>query len=134
MNEKNKEILSKNLRFYMKLKGKTRNDIVEATKIPYNSIRDYETGYCYAKKNKIVKIANCLGISPFMLTEEHNLEDVMDIVDNSEDSKLILEIKNIIDNTEDKKLMLDIMIKLSKLSKEDKKHIMGTIEYISNRK
>lgn len=134
MGKNNKEIFSENLRYYMNLRIKSRKDISMATGIPYGSIRDYEKGYCYAKPDKIEKIANYLEISPLKLTKEHIKDDIMDIVDNSEDSKMILDIKNIIDNSEDKKLILDIMIKLSKLSKEDKKHIMRTLDYISNEK
>jgi len=116
--DKKREIFSNNLRYYMKIKGITRNDLADKTKIAYTTIRDYEKGICYAKMDKIKAIAEILGVSPLMLTEEQNISKIMNIVDNSEDSQL----------------MVDIMIKLSKLSVEGKKYILNTIDMIDNSK
>lgn len=117
--DKNKlEIFSNNLRYYMKIKGITRQELADKTKISYFSIRDYEKGVCYAKKDKLKLIADELDISPLMLTEEHNVDKIMNIVDNSVDNEI----------------MLNIMIKLSKLSLEGKKHILQTINMIDSLK
>lgn len=118
MIDKKREIFSNNLRYYMKIKGMTRKELAKITKIAYTTIRDYEKGICYAKMDKIKTIAEKLEISPLMLTEEQNVSKIMNIVDNSEDSQV----------------MLDIMTKLSKLSLEGKKYILNTIDMIDNLK
>lgn len=118
MIDKNREIFSNNLRYYMKVKGITRNKLAEITGIAYTTIRDYEKGICYAKMEKIKLIAEKLEISPLMLTEEQNITNIMNIVDNSEDSQI----------------MLEIMIKLSKLSLEGKKYFLNSINMIDNLK
>jgi len=116
--DKKREIFSNNLRYYMTIKGMTRNKLADLTGIAYTTIRDYEKGICYAKMDKIKLIAEKLGVSPLMLTEKQNVSDIMDIVDNSEDSQI----------------MLDIIIKLSKLSLEGKRYISNTIDVINNSK
>lgn len=116
--DKKREIFSNNLRYYMKIKGMTRNELADLTGIAYTTIRDYEKGICYAKMDKIKKIAEELDISPLMLTEKQNISEIMRIVDNSEDSQI----------------MLEIMVKLSKLSLEGKKYISNTIDVINNSK
>ena len=95
-----REVFSNNLRYFMKIKGMTRNELADKTKLAYKII------------------AEKLDVSPLMLTEEQNITKIMSIVDNSEDSQV----------------MLDIMIKLSKLSLEGKKYILNTIDMIDNLK
>lgn len=92
MAKKNNEIFSKNLKFYMAVQNKTRNDIVRDLGIPYTSIRDYENGICGAKRDKVEKLAEYLKIKPYQLTEPHDMTEIMNIMDNSEDSKELLEI------------------------------------------
>lgn len=133
MTKKNIDVFSNNLRYYMKIKGITRQELADATEISYFSIRDYEKGVCYAKLNNLKKIAECLEIPVVKLTEEHIKEDIIDIVNNSEDSQLILKIKNIIDNS-DGKLMLDMLTKFSKLDKKEQKYISTTMDMITNDK
>lgn len=118
MTDNKREIFSNNLRYYMKIKGMTRNDLANKSKIAYTTIRDYEKGLCYAKMEKIKELAKALDISPLMLTEEQNAGKITNIIDNSEDSQV----------------MLDIMVKLSKLSLEGKKYILNTIDMIDNLK
>lgn len=113
-----REVFSNNLRYFMKIKGITRKELADKTKIAYTTIRDYEKGICYAKMDKIKIIAKELDVSPLMLIEEQNISKIISIVDNSEDSQV----------------MLDIMIKLSKLSLEGKKYILNTIDMIDNLK
>ena len=116
MIKKNNEIFSKNLKFYMAIQNKTRNDIVHDLHIPYTSIRDYENGVCGAKRDKIEKLAEYLRIKPYQLTEPHDVTEVMNIIDNSEDSKELLK----------------IMVKLSKLSIDRKKQINKIINMLKN--
>ena len=66
--------------------------------------------------DKIELLANYFNIPTYKLTEDRNTAEIMNVVDNSEDSKL----------------MLDIMIKLSKLSVDEKKYISKTIDMVSN--
>ena len=133
MNKKNIDIFSNNLRYYMKIKGMSRQELADATKISYFSIRDYEKGVCYAKSKNIKKIAEVLEIPIIKLTDEKNEDDAKDIINNSEESQLILKIKNIIDNS-DGKLMLDMLTKFSKLDKKEQKYISTTMDMITNDK
>lgn len=116
MNKRFREIFSNNLRYYMKIKGVTRKELADNTGIAYTTIRDYEKGICYAKMEKIEKIAVELDIPTYKLTDAHDTADIMNIIDNSEDSKL----------------MLETMTYLEKLSKEKKQYILNTIKMIYN--
>ncbi|WP_304401847.1 helix-turn-helix domain-containing protein [uncultured Clostridium sp.] len=118
MINKKREVFSNNLRYYRTIKGMTTKELGKVSGIAYTTLRDYERGICYAKIDKIKILAEKLGISPLMLTEEHDVSKIMGIVDSSEDNKI----------------MLDIMTRLSKLSLEGKKYILNTIDMVDNLK
>lgn len=143
------ETFSKNLRYYMKTQNKTRNDISNATGIPYTSIRDYEKGVCFAKRDKAEKIAEYFNIPLSKLIEYHSETEIMYAIDKSENNKLILEIvsklskltkeqltliSDAIDNSEADKLILEVVAKLSKLTKEQQILISNTIDMIDSKK
>ena len=65
-----------------------------------------------------------------MLTEEHDIDDSLHIVDDTEENKLLLNIKNIIYNSEDSKLLYKCLSELSKLDKQKLKYILTTIDMI----
>ncbi len=116
MNKIYNEILSKNLKYYMAIRGKTRNNLANDLDIPYSSIRDYEKGICYAKMDKLEKIANYFEIPVEKLIKDHNSANTVGVIEENEDSKL----------------MYEIMVKLSKLNKDGKKYISKTIDMVSN--
>lgn len=116
MINKKREVFSNNLRYYRTIKGITTKELAKKSGIAYSTLRDYERGICYAKPEKIKKLAEKLDISPLMLTEEQDISKIMGIIDNSEDNKI----------------MLEIMTRLSKLSLEGKKYILNTVNIIDN--
>ena len=116
MINKKREVFSNNLRYYRTIKGMTTKELAKKSEIAYTTLRDYERGICYAKTEKIKKLAEKLDISPLMLTEEQDISKIMGIIDNSEDNKI----------------MLEIMTRLSKLSLEGKKYILNTVNIIDN--
>ena len=116
MSKNYNEILSKNLTYYMAIRGKKRKDLANDLGIPYSSIRDYEKGICYAKIDKLEKIANYFGITVDKLTQDHDSANTIKVIQENDDSKL----------------MYEIMVKLSKLNKKEKKYISKTIDMVAN--
>lgn len=66
----NKKIFSTNLVKYMKLHGKTRNDICKDLKFPYTTFVSWETGVNYPRIDKIELIANYFNIEKSDLIEK----------------------------------------------------------------
>ena len=65
----NKEIFSKNLRYYMTIHNKTRNDICKDLDFKYTTFTDWYNGNIYPGIDKIEKIANYFRIEKSDLIE-----------------------------------------------------------------
>ena len=68
----NKEIMAKNIRFYMDKYQKTRNDMCEALGVKYTTFTDWVKGNSYPRIDKIELMANYFGISKADLVEERS--------------------------------------------------------------
>lgn len=68
----NKEIMAKNIRRYMELKGKDRNKICKDLGFKYTTFTDWINGNTYPRIDKIELMANYFGISKSDLVEEHS--------------------------------------------------------------
>ena len=66
----NKDIFSSNLKMYMELSGKSRNDISNALGISYFTITDWVKGKKYPRMDKVEMLANYFGIPKSYLIEE----------------------------------------------------------------
>ena len=66
----NKNVFASNLRRYMELKGKSRNDISEALGISYFTVSDWVNGKKYPRMDKIEMLANYFGIQKSDLIEK----------------------------------------------------------------
>ena len=66
----NKEIMAKNIRHYMELKGKDRNQICKDLGFKYTTFTDWINGNTYPR---IDKMANYFGITKADLVEENGL-------------------------------------------------------------
>ena len=66
----NKDIFASNLRRYMEVKGKTRNDISEALGISYFTVTDWVNGKKYPRMDKVEMLANYFGIQKSDLIED----------------------------------------------------------------
>lgn len=68
----NKEIMAKNIQYYMDKYGKTRQDMCEALGVKYTTFTDWVKGKSYPRIDKIELMANYFGISKADLVEDHN--------------------------------------------------------------
>lgn len=68
----NKQIMAKNILFYMDKYNKTRNDMCEALGVKYTTFTDWVKGNSYPRIDKIELMANYFGISKADLVEEHS--------------------------------------------------------------
>lgn len=68
----NKEIMARNIQYYMDKYGKTRQDMCEALGVKYTTFTDWVKGNSYPRIDKIELMANYFGISKADLVEDHN--------------------------------------------------------------
>lgn len=68
----NKEIMAKNIRFYLDEKEKTRMEICEDLDISYSTFSDWINGKTYPRIDKIEMMANYFGIEKADLVEERS--------------------------------------------------------------
>ena len=66
----NKEIFASNLRKYMELRGKSRNDISDDLGISYFTITAWVNGTKYPRMDKVELLANYFGINKSDLIEK----------------------------------------------------------------
>ena len=66
----NKETMSKNIRYYMDLHGKTRQDMCDALGVKYTTFTDWYNGKSYPRIDKIEMMANFFNITKADLVEE----------------------------------------------------------------
>lgn len=65
----NKQVLAENLRHYMDLHGKSRNDLCSALDLSYTTVADWVNGKKYPRIDKIELMANYFGIQKSDLIE-----------------------------------------------------------------
>lgn len=68
----NKEIFAKNLKYYMSLNKKDRNDVCRDLEIPYSTFTDWYNANIYPRIDKIQMLANYFGIQKSDLVENHD--------------------------------------------------------------
>lgn len=68
----NKEIMAKNIRYYMDKYGKSRQDMCEALGVKYTTFTDWVKGNSYPRIDKIELMANYFGISKADLVEDRS--------------------------------------------------------------
>ena len=69
---KAKTILAKNIRHYMELNNKTRNEICEALGVKYTTFADWINGKTYPRIDRIEQIAAYFGVEKSALLEDHS--------------------------------------------------------------
>ncbi len=67
----NKDIMARNIQYYMELNHKTRNEVCEALNIKYTTFTDWIKGNTYPRIDKIELMANYFGIQKSDLVEKH---------------------------------------------------------------
>ena len=68
----NKEVMAKNIKYYMSLHNKTRKQICSDLGFAYTTFSDWINGKKYPRIDKIEMMANYFGISKADLVEDHN--------------------------------------------------------------
>ena len=66
----NKEIMSKNLKYYIERSGKERRELAEIWGFPYSSVSEWVNGRKYPRIDKIEIMADYFGILKSDLIEE----------------------------------------------------------------
>lgn len=71
----NREIFSKNLRYYMNLNNIDRNKLCTALKLPYSTVTDWINGNSYPNIGRIEMLANYFGIEKSDLIEDREKQE-----------------------------------------------------------
>lgn len=77
----NREVLAKNLQYYMDLNGKSRSDICDALGIKYTTFTDWVKGNTYPRIDKIELLANYFGVQKADLIEDKSVQRLRKSVD-----------------------------------------------------
>ena len=88
----NKNIFSKNLKKYMTLNGKSRNDISNALGISYYTVSDWVNGKKYPRMDKVEMLANYFGIQKSDLIENKTKENPPEELKLSEGEMILLDL------------------------------------------
>ncbi|MDE6873949.1 MAG: helix-turn-helix domain-containing protein [Lachnospiraceae bacterium] len=88
----NKEIMAKNILYYMGQYGKTRQDMCEALGVKYTTFTDWVKGNSYPRIDKIELMANYFGISKSDLVEDHTRNDTAPYYLNDETRQIAQEV------------------------------------------
>lgn len=83
----NKEILSRNLKYYMNKHGISRNDLCDQLDLKYMTVSDWINGKTYPRIDKIELLANFFGINKSDLIED-KIEENTPILTQSEQQLL----------------------------------------------
>ena len=92
----NKNVFASNLKRYMEVKGKSRNDISEALGISYFTVSDWVNGKKYPRMDKVEMLANYFGIQKsdlIEIKEENNSPEELVL---SEGEKMLLDLFRLI--------------------------------------
>ena len=65
----NKDVFASNLKRYMEVSGRSRNDISEALGISYFTVSDWVNGKKYPRMDKVEMLANYFGVQKSDLIE-----------------------------------------------------------------
>ena len=68
---KEKEILSKNLKLFMKYKNLNVTDLANKLGLPYSTVNDWVNGISYPRVDKLNRLADAFDVTKKDLTEPH---------------------------------------------------------------
>ncbi|QNO18846.1 LexA family protein [Caproicibacterium amylolyticum] len=75
----NKEVMSKNIKFYVEKINKDRREICKDLNVSYSTFSDWYNGNKYPRIDKIEAMANYFGVQKSDLIEEHSNSNVINI-------------------------------------------------------
>ena len=88
----NKNVFASNLKRYMEVKGKSRNDISEALGISYFTVSDWVNGKKYPRMDKVEMLANYFGVQKSDLIEKKVKTSTPEEPTLSEGEKMLLDL------------------------------------------
>ena len=91
----NKDVFAKNLKKYMQLNGKTRNEVCHALGLKYTTFADWVNGKKYPRMDKIEMLANYFGIKKSDLIEDNDSFLIELVEESNKDERLIAYERNI---------------------------------------
>ena len=107
----NKNVFASNLKKYMEVKGKSRNDISEALGISYFTVSDWVNGKKYPRMDKVEMLANYFGIQKSDLIEKKEENLSPEEPQLSEGEKMLLDLFRRV--PEDKQALVLQMIRVA---------------------
>ena len=112
----NKEVLSKNLKYYISKSNKDRRELAEIWGFPYSTVTEWINGKKYPRMDKVEKLAEYFGIPKSDLIEERKVVYIKDKVSKATSQNIkmfreeagisIIEFANLLNV--DEKTVLDI--------------------------
>lgn len=122
----NKEIMARNIRHYMTLFNKSRNEMCDALGVKYTTFTDWINANTYPRIDKIELMADYFGINKSDLIEESSNEDKPEI------SGLDLDfIKNYHQLDEQSQRLVDSLIELLQAEQPDSGKVLEMIGRLS---
>ena len=91
----NKDVFAKNLKKYMQLNGKTRNEVCHALGLKYTTFADWVNGKKYPRMDKIEMLANYFGIKKSDLIEDNDSFLIELVEDSNKEERLLAYERNI---------------------------------------
>lgn len=104
----NKDILAKNLKYYIEKSGKSRQELAKIWRFPYSTVSEWINGNKYPRIDHIETMAQYFGILKSDLIEEHSEEShdiAQDIVDHMQNDDAFYEVVTLIHKFDRKKLL-----------------------------
>ena len=86
----NKEVFSKNLRFYLEMSGKTQKDVATAIGVTPASLNEWLKGKKYPRIDKIEMLARYFGILKSDLIEEKGMNKTLPQVQTLTEGEMAL--------------------------------------------
>lgn len=117
----NKEIMAKNIQYYMDLHNKTRSEMCEALGVKYTTFTDWVKGNVYPRIDKIELMANYFGIEKSDLIEDKSTTEEKSYYSNPETQQIAQEIFE----NEDLKMLFDTT---KDCSPEDMKKVISMVK------
>lgn len=124
----NKDVFASNLKRYMALNGKSRNDISEALKISYFTVSDWVNGKKYPRMDKVEMLANYFGIQKSDLIEDKEEQNSPEEPKLTEGEKLWLELYHKLSD-ESRDMMITMMDSLDRIPKDKQQFALQAIRF-----
>ena len=122
----NKNVFASNLKRYMEVKGKSRNDISDALGISYFTVSDWVNGKKYPRMDKVEMLANYFGIQKSDLIEKKVENRSPEEPVLSEGEKMLLDLYNRVSD-ETKEVLITMLSSFDKIPTDKQRFVLEMI-------